>query len=156
MANTDTASSYAEDLLMFVFDLVDGLLSTPQSQRFDWKAKADKAMEKKRLDLETAKPRLYPRLPKDPLPLSLPTAAYAGTYRHPAYQTLEVVNNASIYCCMRMHRTARGSTPLTLSTSAERTCCMFDSAAKAEFRIDAAWHRNRRKGGDGKMWHQKT
>lgn len=39
----------------------------------------------------TTRQRLYPSVPEPPLPLSLPLSAYAGTYTHPAYRTIELV-----------------------------------------------------------------
>lgn len=40
--------------------------------------------------MKNARQRFYPSLPSPPLPPSVPLAAYAGTYRHPGYQTLVI------------------------------------------------------------------
>jgi hypothetical protein len=47
-------------------------------------------IEKGKERARKVKERFYPKLPAKPLPLRLPIEAYAGSYHHPGYQTIDV------------------------------------------------------------------
>ena len=88
MGNTVLTSNAAEQILTFA--LLDNLLETPPDKKVDWKSLIDNNLEKERHDLETGRERLYPNVPKEPLPLTLPLKQYTGVYSHPGYGTLNL------------------------------------------------------------------
>ncbi len=94
MGNTAGTSNFVQQIL--VFQLIDDLLSTPESERYNWTASFEEALEQKNYNLRHAEERLYPDAPKkeDTLALSLPLKSYTGLYSHPGYRniTLTLVN----------------------------------------------------------------
>lgn len=94
MGNTAVTSNFVQQIL--IFELIDDLLSTPKSERYNWTAMFEKAVEQQDYNLRHAEERLYPDAPKkkDALALSLPLESYTGLYSHPGYRniTLTLVN----------------------------------------------------------------
>ncbi|KAG0652787.1 hypothetical protein D0Z07_0667 [Hyphodiscus hymeniophilus] len=90
LANTAGTANFVD--LKLGFSLVDEKLKVPLKERFDWNERrvSQRIISEGRQKAKNAVQILYPHLPSRPLPLSLPLSSYAGTYRHPAYQTLTI------------------------------------------------------------------
>jgi CubicO group peptidase (beta-lactamase class C family) len=83
MGNTSRTSNYVQVILYF--KLLDQLLDTPLEKQVDWSARMKGVVEQRREAAKQSRERLYPSLPANPMPLSLPLKAYVGSYRHPGY-----------------------------------------------------------------------
>ena len=88
MANASPAGNMAQ--LIFLFALLDKLQDISPERRFDWKSVIDGMVEQGNAQLKVGRAELYPNAPKDPIPLSLPLQAYAGTYTSPGYGTVNL------------------------------------------------------------------
>ncbi|MCJ1262605.1 hypothetical protein MMC22_002475 [Lobaria immixta] len=119
MANTVGSSNAAQKTILY--SMLDKLLDTPPKDRMDWKGILDSQMEERRKSLNNSRERLYPDLPKNPIPLSLPLEQYTGFYSHAGYGVLNLTladsepQSASVSCSAIL-RTALvgGALPLTL------------------------------------------
>ena len=92
MGNTAETSNAAEQVLGF--RLMDELLQTPLDQRINWMDVLDKELASIAApqNLAQARQRLFPDAPppNDAIPPSLAPEEYVGSYRHPAYGTLDL------------------------------------------------------------------
>ena len=90
MGNTAATSNFAQQVL--IFQLMDDLLSTPNSERFNWTAVYEKMTKEQDYKVHHADERLYPDAPKgkEALPLSLPLISYTGLYSNPGYRNINL------------------------------------------------------------------
>ncbi|RDW94512.1 hypothetical protein BP5796_00275 [Coleophoma crateriformis] len=86
--NTATTAAYAE--LRLLWHLIDEKLGIPESERWDWNKENQKSVQASIEDYNNATSIYYPHLPSPKLPLTLPIAAYTGTYHNAGYQNMTV------------------------------------------------------------------
>jgi CubicO group peptidase (beta-lactamase class C family) len=86
MGNT-TATSNGVQIALYS-RLLDDLLEVPQHERIDWGSRLLALREQKRRDYANSLEQLYPRLPDQLKPTSLPLEKYTGKYSHPSYDDL--------------------------------------------------------------------
>lgn len=72
--------------------LIEELLGVTEEKRFDWDEKARKE-EKEEEEVKSIE-ELYPDLPTERAPLSVPISAFMGAYEHPGYGVLVVERRA--------------------------------------------------------------
>ena len=99
MGNTAATSNFVQQILMS--QLIDDLLSIPQSERYNWTAYIQTSLDQLNHKLHHAEETLYPDAPKGEraLPLSLPLGSYTGLYNNPGYRnfTLTLINKNQTY-----------------------------------------------------------
>lgn len=86
LANADDNGSNICDAL--ARRLIDDRLGVPLDEREDRVPVLDQEDLEKMFFYQNARSALYPSIPDPPLPTTLPLSEYAGTYHHPAYQTM--------------------------------------------------------------------
>ncbi|KAI9810883.1 MAG: hypothetical protein M1827_005742 [Pycnora praestabilis] len=84
--NTKETSNAIQQVLALA--LIDDLLETPESERFDVQAMFENYTRNARQDLLRGKNGVYPDIPKKALPMTLPMEDYVGTYNHPGYRNI--------------------------------------------------------------------
>lgn len=96
MANTELSSNIIEQIL--AVDLFDSLAGVPKKRRTNYAEIFKLLLLKKELRLRNSIQTLYPDLPKERIPPTLPLESYIGKYYDPGYGTLELklVNVSSI------------------------------------------------------------
>lgn len=78
-------------LVSLGYRLVDELLGVPVSERKDYDKMLREQNEGYEKKLRESKSRIYPTIPADPFPASLPLHRYAGTYRNAAFRDFTFV-----------------------------------------------------------------
>ncbi|MCJ1313420.1 hypothetical protein MMC25_007098 [Agyrium rufum] len=90
MANAGEIGNIALSVLMG--DLLNTHLRVPERQQIDWMSIYDYYLEYRDAQLNKSRENLYPDAPpqEEAMLPSLPIEDYAGTYTHPAYETMKV------------------------------------------------------------------
>ena len=88
MGNTGSTSNFVQQILLF--NLIDDLLLTPESDRYNWTAYVETALDEMTFLLHHAEDVFYRNAPKGEkaLPLSLPLESYTGIYCNLGYRNL--------------------------------------------------------------------
>jgi len=141
--------------------LIDEFLAVPLSERFDWHKKAKDDMKKIEDAFDNAQERLYPDA-KSTIAHALPLESYTGTYSHPGYQEITIVEKDGKLHADVLERTWAYTMDLKhisgehflASMYATHSDIIMDEAVRAKFNISAGGKVDRFEIGfdDGTCW----